>query len=337
MRMRTPGGMPIAAMLLAVTLPSSAHSAGTPVGTVIQNVVTVNYAIVGHANAQISSAPASFVVAEVINVALTSQDAGPVIVGSPDRNGTLTFVVTNVGNGTESFSLSRNDALRGDNYDPLVASAGGIFLESGLQPGFQMSGPNADTLYVPGTNDPVLSADASRVIYVVSDTPPALTAGSVGRTMLTVSSSRPGAAGAAPGTTYSGAGPAGADLVVGNSRARATQISSYIVGGVVVSMDKTVIAVVDSTGRSTVRTGALLTYQIKVNVAGSGTAQNLTLNDPIPANTTYVANSLSVDGVPRTDAVDGDNADFSGGAVRVNFGNTIAPISHIVQFRVTVN
>jgi len=330
-------GISVTVMLLAAILPRVACGAGAPAGTIVQNVVTVSYSIGTHSNLQITSAPASFMVAEIINVTLTSQDAGPVTVGSPDRNGALTFVLTNTGNATESFSLARNDSLSGDNYDPLIGSAGGIFLENGLQPGFQASGPNGDTLYVPGANDPVLGADASRLVYVVSDTPPSLGVGSIGKSMLTAVSTRHGAAGALPGTTFSGAGPSGSDLVVGNSRAQATQISSYVVGGVVVSINKTVLAVVDSTGGSTVSPGALLTYQIQVNVAGSGMAQNVMLNDPIPANTTYVANSLSVDGVPRTDAVDSDNADFSGGAVRANFGNTSAPTHHVVQFRVTVN
>jgi hypothetical protein len=44
-----------------------------------------------------------------------------------------------------------------------------------------------------------------------------------------------------------------------------------------------------------------------------------------------------VDGSARSDAADGDNAAFQNGSVQAQFGDTIAPASHTVQFRVTIN
>jgi uncharacterized repeat protein (TIGR01451 family) len=304
---------------------------------VIQNTATVTYSIGGGPQQSAITPPASFTVAELINVTLVWQDAANVAVGSPDSNRALTFLVTNTGNGPETFSLARNNAVAGDNYDPANGSAGAIFLESGLQPGFQASGPNADTLYVAGSNNPALAADAGRIVYVVSNTPAALPTGSVGRVELSVAATTPGAAGSAPGTTLVGLGQGGVDAVVGSTRALVRQTGGYIVSGVAVILAKSVVSVVDPAGGTTVRSGSIVTYRIVLSVNGGGTADNLALDDPIPANTTYVSNSITVNGTARTDVVDADSAEFSSGAVKVRFGNTAAPISHTVEFRVTVN
>lgn len=314
---------------------SAAQGAGTPAGTVITNTATLSYSFGGGPAANVISLPASVTVAEVINLNLTWQDASSVTVNSPSANAALTFLLSNTGNGPETFVLSRNNALAGDTYDPQNAGTGAIFLENGLQPGFQATGPNADTLYVPGNNDPVLSADAARTIYLASDTPAGLASGATGNAELTAASATPGAAGAAPGTVLTGKGAGGVDAVVASGLAR--RIGSYVVGGIAVTVAKSVVKVVDSQGGASVTAGAELTYRIVLTALGSGTAQNLLLNDPLPPNTSYVAQSITVNGVARTDAADADNAEFSGGALKVNFGNTAAPASFTVEFRVTVN
>ena len=317
--------------------PSAVEAAGTAAGTVIQNTATLTYSIGGGPPQSATTPPATFSVAEVINVTLVWQDAANVAVSSPDSNRALTFVVTNTGNGSEAFSLARNNAIAGDNYDPLNGAAGALFLENGVQAGFQASGPNADTLYVAGSNDPALAADASRIVYVVSDTPAALATGSVGRIELAAAATTPGAAGAAPGTSFAGLGQGGVDAVVGSTRAQARQTGGYIVSGVAVLLAKSIVSVVDPAGGTTVRSGSIVTYRIVLSVNGGGSADNLTLDDPLPANTSYVSNSITVNGTARTDAVDSDSAEFSSGAVKVRFGNTAAPTSHTVEFRVTVN
>jgi len=99
----------------------------------------------------ITSAPATIRVHEIINVTLVWQDNAPVSVSTPNTSDALTVLLTNTGNGSESFALSRNNTLGGDNYDPANGSTGEIVLENGLPAGFQASGPNADTLYISGT------------------------------------------------------------------------------------------------------------------------------------------------------------------------------------------
>lgn len=316
------------------------QAAGTPAGTTVSNQVTLGYIQDGVATTT-SSNIATFSVAEIIDVSLATQDAAPVVVNSPDTSRALTMLLTNTGNGSESFSLIRNNSIPGNEFDPITAATGGIFLESGLQTGFQANGPNADTLYIEGTNNPDLAADASLVVYLVSDIPSSLALGSSGQSRLSVESLTAGAAGAAPGTTLTGLGSGGVDVLVGANSATALATGHYQIGGLAVSVLKSVALIQDPQGRTgsaaIIMPGTVLTYSVTLRVSGNGTANNLAFNDPLPAETNFVPNSITVDGATRTDAVDTDNADFTSNTINVIFGNTAAPVTHVIEFRVTVN
>jgi uncharacterized repeat protein (TIGR01451 family) len=330
-------GIPLLAVIAFTLGGPYVHAAGTPAGTLITNTATLSYSIGGVPETPIVSAPASLQVAEIINLTLVWQDGAPVSVASPDTNDALTFLLTNTGNGVERFTLTRNNLLAGDNYDPLNGSAGAIFLESGLAPGLQTTGPTADTLYVAGVNDPDLPADVSRTVYVVSNTPAGLVSGNTGLATLAAAATTPGAAGAAPGTTLAGLGTGGVDAVVGASQAQANRTGSYLVSDVALSVMKTVVSVLDPRGGSNVEAGSVLTYRITVTLSGTGGVNNLIITDPLPAQTAYVAGSMLVNGTTRTDAADADNARFSANTVTVDFGNTASPVVHVIEFRATVN
>lgn len=315
---------------------AAALAAGTPAGTLIPNSATLTYAIGGVAATAIRADAPVIRVAEVINVSLSAQ--GVAAVNSPDSGRALAFTLTNTGNGSEAFSFTRNNAITGtgDQFDP-VSAVSAIYIESDAQVGFQATGPNADTVYTPGSNEPVLAADATRVIYVVSNIPAGQTNGALGYASLTASAVTVGAAGLAPGTTLSGLGQGGVDAVVGGSRARAIAQGSYLVSGLAVAVTKTVFSVRDPLGGTLVMPGSVLTYRVVLSLTGTGSADNLALADPLAANTTYVPASLFVEGAARTDAADADNASFALGSISVVFGNTAAPAIRTVEFKATVN
>ena len=86
--------------------------------------------------------------------------------------------------------------------------------------------------------------------------------------------------------------------------------------------------------------GTTLTYTVVVNNGGSANAVAVVLTDPIPANTTYVPGSITLDGVSKTDAADADQADFNAttpGAVTMNIGAMAPAASHTITFKVTIN
>ncbi len=314
---------------------------GTAAGTVISNVATVSYSLGGVPQASIISPAATIRVDEVIQPTLTWQDGTPVIVNSPGANGVLTFLLTNSGNGQEAFGLTRLNGptpLPAGNYTPLNGSVGSLYLENGLLAGFQSSGPNADTVYVAGVNDPKLGPDAGQFVYVISDTP-VVVPNSRGDVQLQAASLTAGAAGAAPGTSLANAGQGGGFAVVGRGRAQASATGSYLSNGLGFAMTKTVTSVVDPNGTAVLMPGAVMTYQILATLSGAGIANNLVISDPLPAEVTYVPGSIMVDGVAKTDAADADNAQFISATqtVSVSLGNVAAPANIVITLRATIN
>ena len=86
--------------------------------------------------------------------------------------------------------------------------------------------------------------------------------------------------------------------------------------------------------------GTVLTYTMVVTNGGTGAASAVVLTDPRPANTTYVAASITQDAGTRTDIDGDDNADFgftTPNAVTVSIGNLAAGDSTTITFQVSIN
>ena len=326
-------------VLLSLAFPNIVLAAGTTAGSTISNTATVSYNIGTIAMPHITSIAATFQVDELIQPIVTWQDASPVPVNSPGSDNALSFLLTNSGNGQETFGLARINGpapVPAGNYFPLDGTSGSIFLENGLQPGFQATGPNADTVYVTGVNDPSLVPDAGQIIYIVSDTP--LVANNIqGEVKLTATSLTPGASAAGLGTGLVGLGQGGSSAVVGTPNAESAAIGSYITSALTVAIVKSVNSVVDPLGGMAVMPGSAMTYRIDVALAGTGTATNLVITDPLPPETNYVPGSIIVDGILKTDAADADNANFSVNTVSVSLGDVAAPANIVITFRATIN
>lgn len=315
---------------LLVASAGPGFAAGTPAGSVITNRATVVYTV-GGLSLSVSSNTVSVVVAEILDVTATWQDAASVNVFAGDTDRVLTFLVTNTGNGTDRYSLSVNGSLAGDDFDPVPA---GIYLDSN---GNGTYDPGTDVQYSAGANDPLLAADQSLAVFVLSDIPSDIGAGDIGSVMLSSVSIDGG--GMAAGAVIPGGGDGGVDAVVGSSGARASATGSYV-ASVVVATKSSLVA--DPYGGSRVIPGAVITYTIVVSVSGAGaTASGVTVEDPVPANTTYVPGSLTLNGVGLTDASDGDPGDVgqtTPGTVTVCLGDlTSASPAQTITFRATVN
>lgn len=333
-----------------------AFAAGTAAGTTITNTATANYSIGGNPATSISSS-VLITVDELIAVRVASPP-GPQTVVSPDSNRALVFIVTNVGNGQESFTLVPGYTIGGDNFNPTPGSAGSLFVDV-----------NGDGQYNAGidaaiTGPVTLNPDQSLRVLLVANIPAGLVDGSQGQVTLTATSTTPGAAGAAPGTVLPGRGTGGVDAMVGVGPGGATDSGSddigngvFVVGGELVSLAKTLLSVTDPFGTACAVTGgnqspclvpgATLEYRITVTVtsAGGAVAQNLTITDNVPANTTYVPGSIRVNGAARTDAADADNASCAGcgnatGTLAVNLGNVAGSATGAVttiDYKVRIN
>lgn len=332
--------------LLFLLVPQLGWALGTPAGTVISSSATLSYELGGLAQPPITIVPATVKVDELIQPTLTWQDGTPVSVNSPGTNDALTFMLTNSGNGHEAFRLARTNGpppILPGNYMPLNGSIGSIYLENGLLAGFQAAGPNADTVYIPGVNDPNLAPDAGQFIYVISDTPSDVPGNTLGEVLLTAASLTTGASGALPGASFAGLGDGGVFAVVGSTRALANATGRYIttdsVDSLNLALNKTVAAVLDPDGTAVLMHNSVMTYQIAATLSGTGTATNLVITDPLPDNLSYVPGSLVVDGIAQTDAADADQGQFIAATrtVSVSLGNVAAPANIVISFRATIN
>jgi uncharacterized repeat protein (TIGR01451 family) len=327
--------------VLILVLCSNQAFGGTPAGTTIRNQALLKFTV-QNAPGEVQSNATSFTVVQLLGVALTSQDATAVGVNSPDINRVLTFRVTNIGNGTESYRLSRDDAVPGDNFDPIAPATpgAGLYLENGLQPGFQATGLNADTLYTAGSNDPQLSAGDSRLVYLISAIPAGQAYQDSARSRLIATSAQSDVLGKAPGAALPPLGSGALERVVGLSRGQADATGGYRVTGVQTSLVKTVVKVLDPQGGSTVMPGAVLTYRLVSEMRGAGTASNFNITDTLPAQVRYKSGTLLVNGAAQTDAADADFSEVDVAAVphtlRVRLGSRSAPFLAIVEFDVIV-
>ena len=336
-------------LILAVTLTAAAGIAAqpawalTPAGTVIQNRATLDYTISG-VNITSYSTTAQTPVAEIVDVSVAPAMAGttPITSPFPTFGELLYFAVTNSGNSTEDYALTVNPAVAGNDFDPANPV---VAIDAGTLGSFD--GTGTDTLY----SGPIpISGETTIYVWVINDildTP--LNSGDVGRvTLEAVHQNAP--ASTAPGTIYLGAGPSGTDLVLGASGGYGAATGAYLVVDTTLSINKTVAAIAGTVAGLPVSipiTGARITYQLDVIIAGTGTAFAVTITDPIPVNTTYVTGSMTLDpdgpgpspsaGMTDTNAdYPADRGQFTGAAVRVRLGDLTVG-TRTITFQVTID
>ncbi|MES2489202.1 MAG: hypothetical protein V4607_05370 [Pseudomonadota bacterium] len=312
--------------ILPWLFPLSANAAGTRASTPINNTATVNYTDGGIAHSQQSNQNI-LRVDELLGVTLVSNDAGNVLVLSPENSRALSFSVTNIGNGEETFQLSANTTITGDQFDPQLQK---LVLDSNNNGVYD---PDTDAVYIPGSNDPLLSPDQSVRIFLISNIPSGQADGAIGSATLQATAVT---GSGAPGTDFPGKGDNGVDAVVGVTGASAQAPGNYQVSAATLTLVKSQ-TISDSSGGGQPTSGATVTYTLTLQASGSGRAYNVSINDPVPLGVSYIAGSLRLDGVALSDSADADAGQFSGNTVEVQLGQVQAPSTHTIVFQVTVN
>jgi len=321
--------------------PQTVWAAGTPVGTTISNSATLAYSLGAAVQPNITST-VSFLVDEKVNLTVVGGITTSVAPGSTAQ--TAAFSVTNNSNSVSDFGLTVTSAITGDNFDPTVCSA---FVESGTTAGYQAAQDTATFI-------DELAADTTKTVYAVCNIPGAAINTNTGLVGLTATAlgnfnaagyvASPGVAGGALVET-AGTDTANVDILFADITgtediardARHSAHNTYSITPSPLTITKTIASVLDPKGTSVMMPGAAITYQIAVAFPGAGTATNLVITDPLPANTTYVQDSINVNGAAKTDAADADNAQFSANTVSVSLGNVAAPANFVITFRATIN
>ena len=333
-------GLACAAISGHATVPNT----GTAAGTEIVNTAQANYAVNGSQAAPVDG-EVTLKVDELIQIEITAP-TGATIVEPGDTLQTLIFTVTNTGNGPEDFDIGT--AFPGANdFDPTI-QVGQVFIDTD---GNGQYDPLAgDTLFDPTQDDLSLTAGESVSLVIVSDIDPTVVDGDEGAVTLTAAPTTvfPGTT---PGTSAAGLGENGSDAVLGNPTGDASDGGNgavdglYQVSALTVTLTKTIDSVLDTFGGATKTPGAVVTYQVVVDVAGTGTATALTVTDLIGDGATedleYVDETVTVGAVAKTDGSDGDEVTVSdpvtgGKLITVTLGDTAAPSTATIQFQAEI-
>lgn len=85
--------------------------------------------------------------------------------------------------------------------------------------------------------------------------------------------------------------------------------------------------------------GAVVRYRLQVSndPSASAAGENVVINDTIPTNTQYKANSITLNGVPQTDATGDDAGEYNGTAIKVDTGILNPGDAAAIEYDITVN
>ncbi|WOE73901.1 hypothetical protein [Alterisphingorhabdus coralli] len=303
-------------------------SAGTLAGTPIENTARVSYDGANGNRIERESNTATIIVDEILDVGVESTDPGDVGTQPDATQQVLTYTVTNNGNGQEAFTLTPDTARPGDDFDPDFVQ---IVIDTNDNGVFD---PGVDEVYAAGSNDPLLAPDGNVTIFIISNIPSDPVDGN--RAEVTLAAAAVTGTGT-PGTTFDGAGDGGGDAVVGTTGADDDAPGFFLVQAASVSLQKSA-QVADPFGGETVVPGSVITYTLVATITGSGTLPNLTVGDPIPENTTYRPETLTLEGAALTDTdADADGGAFDGTAIAVQLGDLTGDQTRTITFQVEVN
>jgi uncharacterized repeat protein (TIGR01451 family) len=316
-----------------------AQAAGTVAGTTVTNQVTVNYQVGGVAQTPVS-ATATFVVDDRVDLTVTNNGNATVTPGSNDQ--VLPFTLTNTGNATHGYLLT-------------TSLGAGTFAMNNVRiyVDVDQSGTlnGVDTLYTPGTNVGDIAPDAFIRLLIVSDTPAGAVDGQLRTYNLIATTTNAGTA--TPTVEDNSPDVANAVQVVfgdglgtddGNVDGAHSAGGTYSVLSATFVISKTSAVLNDPLNGVTNPKripGALVRYTITIENTGAAAADAVVASDPVPADTTYVAGTITLNGGAQTDISDADASDFgvtTPGAVTVNVGTIPSgalPVN--ITFDVTVD
>ena len=314
-----------ASAISGIMLSNAASAAPTLAGTDIENIASASYDTPG-GPVTIDSNRVVIKVDELLDVTVAGSDPGDLTTSPGATNNVLTFLVTNTGNGNEAFTLAADVTRAGDDFDPTLQQ---IVIDTN---GNGVYDAGVDTVYVAGTNNPVIAPEASLTVFILTTTP----AGVVNANRAEVGLTAAATTGTgAPGTTFAGAGEGGGDAVVGTTGADAEDSAFLAVQAATLALVKTAV-ITDPFGGNRAVPGSIITYKLVATVTGAGNLANVVITDPIPASTTYTASSITLETAALTDAADADAGSFNGTQVRAVVGTVPAGQSRTVTFKVVV-
>lgn len=313
----------VAFSLAALAVASAANAVGVTAGTLITNTAQATYTS-GASSGSVTSNTVTLKVDELLDVVVAGGAATPVLVGS--GNAVLPYNLTNTGNGPETFHLTANPAVAGNQFDAVVQQ---IVIDNGNG----IYDPGIDVVLAPGAATPAIAPDATLKVFVIVTLPAGASDGQSSQLRLTAEAVT---GTGTPGTSFAGLGEGGGDAVVGVTGAQASGLDPMLSATATVVLTKTA-AIADPFGGNHPVPGAVVTFSIVAAVSGTGNATNLHVTDAIPTGTTYQIGTLKLDGVAKSDAADADEAVFASNSVDFSLGTVSGGSNRTVSFDVKIN
>lgn len=316
------------ASALAIAVVSAASPAiadGVSAGTLIENTASASFTSGGELQS-VDSNKVEITVDELLNVTIASQDGGNVSISG--GTATLTYQITNTGNGPEAFNLTADPAVAGNDFNTTVETIAYDTNGNGVYD------DGVDVIVSQGEATRVLDADEALTIFVIVSAPMGTTDGQTSEVNL-LAEAVTGTG--TPGTTFDGQGEGGSDAVVGTSNADAdtNDVLVTAIANVIVQKSATIA---DPFGGDEAVPGATVSFTLLATVSGSGSVDDLRITDAIPASTTYTAGTLVFDGTALTDADDTDAGQGSDAAgIEVLIGSAAAGTDYTITFDVTID
>ena len=336
---RVLGGILPAIAALVLFYAHHVFAAGTPAGTIVTSTATMNCMLGGVAQPP-QSAAASFTVDRRINMTVTK--LGDVTTAPTQTNVALPFLITNTGNTALRFALQAQS--RGTN----TWSMNNVRIYRDNDGNGSLNA--GDTLYADAATFGDVLSDATVSVLIIADTPGSVLAGQsamydliaaavdAGTLNVSVQTAGPNTGGV--DTVFADSAGSAAGDTARDGRHSGFGVFSVSGSSANVVLNKTV-TILDQWGGNQPIPGATLRFTIMVIVTGSGTANNVVITDPLPANTTYIANSLRLNNGALTDVNDGDAGDVGQttvNTVTVRLGNmTSATPAQTIRFDVKIN
>jgi uncharacterized repeat protein (TIGR01451 family) len=345
--------------LAAVALGTSpAFAAGTTAGSTISNTVTLNYQVGGVAQTAVTATD-NITVDRKINLVVAEVGTTTTSVTPGQVNAVAAFTVTNTSNAPIDVGLTAAQLAGG------TAAHGGT--DAFNLTGFSMFvDTNGNNTYDAGdtaiTYIDELAADDFRTIFLVGTTPISATNLQVAGVTLVGQAQAAGTAGTQGANLAATAGTntAGVDTVLSDGTGitgdvandgRSSDDDDFTVSAPLMTVFKTSRVISDPVNGTTnpkAIPGAVVEYcLIAVNGAGGSTATNVTLNDPLPAQTTYYSTNYVVrvggtfTGTAPTGTCNADGVLTAGahaaGVVSGNLGSLNAGQTSTILFQVTIN
>jgi len=279
----------------SIAASQAAFATGTPSTTTISNSATVNYTVSSVAQTPVTSAAATFVVDNKVNLAITRFGTATTPVAPGQLAQTVVFRVDNLGNTSQGYNFGVVDNASGDTMDmngEIVRVSSQACTAGSSTPPAAGYNAGTDTLAYINT----LAQDQCRWVYIVADTPAGVLNGDTANMTITATTAIANVTGAPTNQPQTGVGVVDDKDTVqvvfadtGNNGLEAAT-GTYVVSTATLAIVKSSSVISDPFSSSFPKAipGAVIEYAITLTNTGGANATGVSVGDNLtPTGLTF--------------------------------------------------